>query len=207
MYSRKRRFRLFRAFGPVVDALRLQLSTSLTAYDAATANDWVKITKAEYDGIASAISGATKRGNTDTQINTREVNTSTVEVQFADPSSSSIPIAIELGEYVIAFIAEPYNGSGTVQFGTTTTFHTGTPTYGNSVTATGGGRNYYVRKTPTTPASQTLYPGLKASLGGYSLNAVSGTKGWYTLNGGSTWVAQENNAAKFQMIVTSTKSW
>ena len=44
---------------PVADQLRAQLSTSSGSYDAATVNNWVKITKTEYDRIAANITGAT----------------------------------------------------------------------------------------------------------------------------------------------------
>lgn len=203
MYSPKRRFKLFRTF-VTVDALRLQLTTSLAAYDAASTNDWVKITQSEYANIFSNIAGATKRGNTDVQVATRAVAAGYNEAQFSDPADDNTAITINTGEYAIAFVAETWNQTGTVQFGTTTTFHTGAPTYGNAVTVNPVGANYYLQKTPSSAAGQTLYPGIKST---QSFNLVPSTRGWATSNGGATWTSTGGTTPKFQMIVTSTKSW
>lgn len=198
---------------PVTDQIKAQLSTSLAAYNAATVNNWVKITSAEYSNIFNNIAGATKRGNTDIQVATRAVSAGFTEMQFSLNNNPNTPLTINTGEYPIAFVAETWNGTANVQFGYDTDYHTGAPTYGNSVTVTPVGACYYVRKAPTgvesAPASQTLYPSLKIS--GNSFNLVPNTSGWYTTNGGTTWVSFQGNAgngaAKFQMIVTSTKSW
>ena len=194
---------------PAVDSLRAQLTTSLATYDAASVNDWVKITSTEYGSIFSNITGATKRGNTDLQIANRAVAAGFSEAQFSSPTDVNVPVSIETGEYPIAFVSETWNTTQTVQFGYTSTFHTGAPTYGNSVSITDNQRNYYVRKAPTgvesAPASQTLYPALK--LNGGSFNNVPSTRGWYTGSGGAVWLSYTTEFPKFQMIVTSTKSW
>ena len=198
---------------PVSDQLRAQLTTSLVAYDAATVNNWVKITSTEYNNIFNNITGATKRGNTDVQVATRAVSAGFSEMTFAINNNPNTALTINTGEYPIAFVAETWNTNQTVQFGYTTAYHTGAPTYGNSVTVTPVGACYYVRKAPTgvesAPATQTLYPAIK--INGGSFNLVPNTSGWYTTNGGTTWIQYQGNvnngAAKFQMIVTTTKSW
>lgn len=198
---------------PATDQIKAQLSTSLAAYNAASVNDWVKITSTEYNNIFNNIAGATKRGNTDVQVATRAISAGFTEMQFAINNDPNTALTISTGEYPIAFVAETWNTTQTVQFGYDTDYHTGAPTYGNSVTVTPVGACYYVRKAPTgaesAPASQTLYPSLK--LNGGIFNTVPNTSGWYTSNGGTTWTSLQggavNGAAKFQMIVTSTKSW
>ncbi len=198
---------------PATDQIKAQLSTSLAAYNAATVNDWVKITSTEYNNIFNNIPGATKRGNTDGQIATRAVSAGFTEMQFAINNNPNTALTINTGEYPIAFVAETWNSTQTVQFGYDTDYHTGAPTYGNSVTVTPVGACYYVRKAPTgvesAPASQTLYPSLK--INGGTFNLVPNTSGWFTTNGGTSWTSYQGNvnngAAKFQMIVTSTKSW
>lgn len=198
---------------PATDQIKAQLSTSLAAYNAATVNDWVKITSTEYNNIFNNIPGATKRGNTDGQVATRAVSAGFTEMQFAINNNPNTALTINTGEYPIAFVAETWNSTQTVQFGYDTDYHTGAPTYGNSVTVTPVGACYYVRKAPTgvesAPASQTLYPSLK--INGGSFNLVPNTSGWFTTNGGTSWTSYQGNvnngAAKFQMIVTSTKSW
>jgi len=197
----------------VADQLRVQMTASLAAYDAAATNSWVKITKTEYDKIASNITGATKRGNTDGQVATRASAAGFTEMTFAINNNTGSALTINTNEYPIAFVAETWNTIQTVQFGYTTTYRTGTPTYGNSAAINPVGANYYVRKAPTgiesAPATQTLYPTIK--INGGSFNLVPNTSGWYTTNGGTTWIAYQGNAgngaAKFQMIVTTTKSW
>jgi hypothetical protein len=198
---------------PATDQIKAQLSTSLAAYNAATVNDWVKITSTEYNNIFNNIPGATKRGNTDVQVATRAVSAGFTEMQFAINNNPNTALTINTGEYPIAFVAETWNSTQTVQFGYDTDYHTGAPTYGNSVTVTPVGACYYVRKAPTgvesAPASQTLYPSLK--INGGTFNLVPNTSGWFTTNGGTTWTSYQGNvnngAAKFRMIVTSTKSW
>ncbi len=195
------------------DQLRAQITASLAAYDAASVNNWVKITKTEYDKIFSNVTGATKRGNTDIQVATRASSAGFTEMTFAINNDPNQALTINTNEYPIAFVAETWNTIQTVQFGYNTAYHTGAPTYGNSVAINPVGANYYVRKAPTgaesAPATQTLYPAIK--INGGSFNLVPNTSGWYTTNGGTTWVSYQGNAfngaAKFQMIVTTTKSW
>lgn len=197
----------------VTDQIRAQITASRTAYDAASVNDWVKVTSTEYTKVFNNVTGATKRGCTDVQVATRAVSAGFTEMQFAINNDPNTALTLNSGEYPIAFVAETWNGNANVQFGYTTTYHTGAPTYGNSVAVTPVGACYYVRKAPTgiesAPASQTLYPSLKISAN--SFNLVPNTSGWYTTNGGTSWTSLQggavNGAAKFQMIVTTTKSW
>jgi hypothetical protein len=195
------------------DMIRSQLSTSLASYDSASTNQWVKVTKSEYDLVFANIPGATKRGNTDLQVATRAVAAGFTEMTFSVNNDPTQPLTVVAGEYPIAFVAETWNGNANVQFGYTTAFHTGSPIYGNSVAVTPVGACYYVRKSPSgmesAPATQTLYPAIKIS--GNSFNLVPNTSGWYTTNGGTSWTQFQGNAgngaAKFQMIVTQTRSW
>lgn len=197
----------------VVDSIRAQLTTTLTAYNNASVNNWVKVTAAEYANVAANVVGVTKKGNTDSQVTTRASAAGFAEFQFSINNNTGSALTIDINEYPIGFVAETWNGNANVQFGYTTEYHTGVPTYGNSVSVTPVGACYYIRKAPTgiesAPATQTLYPSLKIS--GNSFNLVPNTSGWYSLNGGTTWAAMVgtafNGAAKFQMLVTSTKSW
>jgi O6-methylguanine-DNA--protein-cysteine methyltransferase len=197
----------------VTDLIRAQLTTNLTAYNSAAVNDWVKVTSTEYTNVFNNVPGVTKKGNTDIQVATRAVAAGFTEMQFSINNNTGSALTIDTNEYAIGFVAETWNSIQTVQFGYTTTYHTGAPTYGNSVSVTPVGACYYVRKAPTgiesAPATQTLYPSLKINAG--TFNLVPNTSGWYTTNGGTTWLGYQGNAsngaAKFQMLVTSTKSW
>lgn len=192
------------------DALLAQLTTSRAAYTAATVNDWVTITQTEYNSIFTNVQSVQKRGNTDSQIATRAVSAGFSEVTFGNGDINT-PLPINVGEYPIAFISETWNTNQNVQFGYTLLYHSGTPVYGNSVPIKWLQRNYYLRKAPTgiegAPATQTLYPTLKLDTNLYTFNTVPSTVGWYTTNGGTSWTSYAFGMAKFQMLVTSAKTW
>lgn len=196
------------ASGP--DALLAQLTTSRATYTAATVNDWVTITQTEYNSIFSNVQGVQKKGNTDVQIATRAVSAGFSEVTFG-VGDVNTPLPINVGEYPIAFISETWNTNQNVQFGYTLLYHSGTPVYGNSVPIKWLQRNYYVRKAPTgiegAPATQTLYPTLKLDSNTFTFNTVPSTVGWYTTNGGTSWTSFGSAMAKFQMLVTTAKTW
>lgn len=190
------------------DTLYAQLTTSRAAYTAATVNNWITITSTEYNNIFNNVQGMTKKGNTDSQVATRAVAAGFTEVAFGVGDINN-PLTINVGEYPIAFVSETWNGNANARFGYTLIYHSGTPTYDNSVLMFPVQRNYYLRKAPTgvqgAPATQTLYPTLK--IDGNSFNLVPSTVGWYTTNGGTTWLSSPSSMAKFQMLVTTAKTW
>ncbi len=194
---------------PGVDTLRQQMTSSLVAYDAATDGNWVKITKTEYDNVALNVVGATKKGNSDVQVNTRASLTS-VSTYWVSFGASGVPtFQINSGEYVIGLISEAWNqNTGQTTLGYTTTFNGNTITQigGNTAgTSIGGNRDYYVLKKPSTAATETRYPVMKMSV---SPNAVNGWNGYYTTNDGASWTSLPNTqVSKIQIITTSTKSW
>ena len=197
---------------PNYDALESQLTTSLISYQNATINDWVKITKTEYDNIFNNVDGVTKIGNNDKQINNRAVATGYLTTTFGTVDANT-PLTIPTGYYVVGFISESWNQTGYTQLGYTTTFHTGAPTYmGNSPEVSPGTRGYYVRKKPSgvegAPATQNLYPVLNFISPAYP-NAVPNTFGWQTPDGGTTWIETDSNSqtAKIQILITNTATW
>ena len=197
---------------PNYDALEAQMTTSLSEYQNTIDNDWVKITKQEYDDIVLNVDGVTKIGNNDTQINTRETMTGFLTTTFGTVDANT-PLTIPTGYYVVGFIAESWNQTGYTQLGYTTTFHSGSPTYmGNAPLLDAGTRSYYVRKKPYgvegAPATQDLYPVLNF-LNFVSPNAVPNTYGWQTLDGGTTWSQTDSSTqtAKIQILITNVTSW
>jgi surface protein len=197
---------------PNFDALEAQLTTSLVSYQNTTSNNWVKITQTEYNNIFNNVDGVVKIGNDDTQINTRATATG-YDITTFGTTDVDTPLTIGTGYYVVGFIAESWNQVGTIEFGYTTTFHTGTPTYmGNAPSIDAGTRSYYVRKKPFgvegAPATVDLYPVLNFGSPAYP-NAVPNTFGWYTLDGGTTWLQTDPNSqtAKIQILITDVRSW
>lgn len=195
-------------YGLTYDAIRTQLtSAQQTTYDAASVGSWIKVTSTEYNNIVSIVTGATKKGNSDAQIATRDLLTSGTN-PYTFGSGSTPSFQIDQGEYVIAMITEAWNSSsGQSQLGYTTTFK-GTPISNIGPTAgpsQGGGRDYYVRKAPTDVATETRYPTLSMT---QSPNAVNGWAGFVTSNGGTSWsTAPNGQVPKIQIVTTSTKSW
>ena len=197
---------------PNYDALEDQMTTSLASYQSAPVNNWVKITKQEYDDIFSNVDGVVKIGNSDIQIDTRESITGFDTTTFGTVDENT-PLTITAGTYVVGFIAESWNQVGTIQFGYTTTFHTGAPTYmSNAPLLDAGTRSYYVRKRPSgvegAPATVDLYPVLNFNPPAYP-NGVPNTYGWQTPDGGTTWLQTNpaNQTAKIQILTTNVVSW
>lgn len=191
----------------VGDQIASQLTTSLTSYNAASVGSWVKITSGEYSRIASNVSGATKKGNNDTQISTRDVLTGYANQWIAFGASSIPTFQIDSGEYVIAMITEAWNNSGgTSQLGYTTTFLGSAITNigGTAGPSSGGVRDYFVRKAPTDSATETRYPVLYMTV---SPNAVNSWNGYRSATGASWTSLPNNQVSKIQLITTSTKSW
>lgn len=200
------------AADPNYDALEAQMATSLASYQSATINDWVKVTQTEYNNIFDNVNGVTKIGNTDLQINTRDLATG-FDITTFGTTDVDTPLTIPFNYYVVGFIAESWNQVGTIQFGYTTTYHTGAPTYMNNAPVIDAGtRSYYVRKSPSgvegAPASTNLYPVLNFGSPAYP-NSVPNTYGWYTSDGGANWVQTDstNQTAKIQILITDTKTW
>jgi hypothetical protein len=196
---------------PVVaeDAIAAQLDGSqLTAYNAANVGAWIKVTQTQYNNVVASVSGATKKGNNDTQINNRDVAVGYQDNWVSFGAGSTPAFQIDNGEYVIAMITEAWNqNGGSSQLGYTTLFNGTTITNigGAAGLTVGGGRDYYVRKAPTDAATETRYPVLKMTK---APNAVLGWSGFNSSNNGGTWTANPNGAtSKIQIVTTSTKSW
>lgn len=196
---------------PVTDQIRAQLTAAQRiTYDATPVGNWIKVTATQYNNIVNNVTGATKKGNSDAQVATRDVLTSFTNNWLAFGTTGNPSFQINSGEYVIAMITEAWNQSGgTSQLGYTTAF----AATGSSVTnfggtagpSSGGVRDYFVRKAPTDQATETRYPVLNMTV---SPNGVQNWPGFRSANNGATWISLPNNQlAKIQIITTSTKSW
>lgn len=196
----------------VVDKIQTYMVASLNTYNAAPNNTWVKITKTEYDNLASNLQSVTKVGATDAQIDTRLVGTGgTLATQYIPASTYNIPS----GRYVFGMILETWNQNGSGSVGYTTVVTGSISNYNNYFALGGDGnilvgsilpvqRNYFVIKKPTFVTSQTVYPFVTMSV---SPNGVN-TSAW--LWNGSIWItypASSNAASKYQLLTTTVKQW
>ena len=196
----------------VADSIRTYMVASLTTYDSAPDNTWVKITKSEYDNLAANLQSVTKVGASDVQINTRLVATGgTFATQYNPASTYNIPS----GRYVFGMILESWNQNGSGSVGYATVVTGSIANYNNYFALGSDGnilvgsvlpvqRNYFVIKKPTFVTSQTVYPFVTMSV---SPNGVD-TAAW--LWNGSSWTAYpaiSTAASKYQLLTTAVKQW
>lgn len=179
MYSPKRRFRLFRTFGPT-DAITPSLTTSLSAYTAAATGSWVKITSTEYAALKTNVGGLSVAGATDETITAIGTNTNftTGSLMFTNIISSTTP-KIPANSYV--FAVSLYTGAAIstvkVYANNSTSSYTNFTQIGGTLPATSSGAlSYYVLKGATTPTATSdgnfamhsgdnIYHGFKQNVG------------------------------------------
>ena len=150
MYSRKRRFRLFR--NPpwaASDNIAKSLSTSLSAYNSAESGSWVKITSTEYNDLQTNVSGTSFAGTTPSTYSTigTSTNFTSGSLIFTNIVSSATPsIPSNSYIYAVAFYFNGVNSSISVYANSSTTSYTGFSKIGGTLPTTTTGNNYYVLK-------------------------------------------------------------
>jgi hypothetical protein len=218
MYSPKRRFRLFRVFGPT-DRITPSLTTSLTAYTNAASGSWVKITSGEYTALQTNVSSTTLAGATAATITAigTTTNFTTGSLLFTNIVSSATP-AIPANSYVYA-VSFYYNGTNStvsVYANNSTSSYTNFTKVGGTLPTTTAGLNYYVLKGASTPTASSdgnlamwhddnVNHGIKQSIGAAGLRYV--TTG--TPSSSSTLSSSFGNASAFalQALTTTSKQW
>lgn len=221
MYSPKRRFRLFRTFGPF-DRITPSLTTSLTAYNNAANGVWVKITASEYSALKTNVSGINVAGATDATIAAIANNTNftTGSLMFTNIVSSSTP-AIPANSYM--FAVSLYTGANisTVKVyanNSTSSYTNFTQVGGTLPTTSAAALSYYVLKGASTPTSTSdgnfamhstdnINHGFKQSVGAAGVRYLSlGTPSTSTTLSSSFGTG---TAAAFaiQALTTTSKQW
>ena len=193
------------------DAIRAALSTSVSAYDAATVGNFIKITAAEYANVVSTVTGTTKYVMNDTDLTSSFSGWTTgYNVSYNDTtiSTASIPTS----NYIIG-----YAYSGTFSTSITTYLRAGTIVNGThskigaNVTFTDNGNKtvYFIRKAPTAPTASKVY--LSFYTTGSGLGQVSGKSNYpifYSLGiDTNTWASFTGGYPTLQALATTTKSW
>jgi hypothetical protein len=147
--------------GPT-DQIAASLTTSLAAYTAASTNDWIEITSAEYTALQTNVASTVKCGVSDS-ILTTAANTSLALVPiFIAPAvdgTNSLSIAANSYIYAVAFMYYVNGTTGMRIFANTNTAATnGYVQVGNALPATTGNTvtvQYYVRKGAATTNGAT----------------------------------------------------
>lgn len=187
---------------PTGDQIRAALSGSqLTAYDAAAVNSFVRVTAAQYAQVVTNTS-ASKYGFSDADVLLRPSVTGWDPAQI---NGSGIPA----GRYIIGFVSEAWNSSGSMRLGYALGQSAGnTITFWDFVTVGPLAQWYYVRKAPTgiegAPTTTTIFPVIDANT---TLNGSNNYNGWSTSDNGANWTVRANSMPKLQVIATATKSW
>ena len=187
----------------VADAIRAALSTSGSAYDAATVGNWVEVTSAEYANVKATVTGVVTRGMTEAQAN-ESSGAWTGTCAHLLPSGS---VTSPAGEYIIGFSARLFNTNGTFTVLTSTAAKGTYTSLANSPTLVQGTRRYFVRKAPTTANSVTTYVGSVSSTNRTGGTTLFPNSSYDCAAPYDTWVSWANAAPIFQFIGTSTKSW
>jgi hypothetical protein len=149
------------ATGPT-DQIAASLTTSLAAYTAASTNDWIEITSAEYAALQVNVTNTSQCGVNDTTLTTANL-TSLAGIQIiVSPivnSPNVLSIAANSYLYAVAFTYYVNNVSGIRIFtNTNTASKTGFVQVGNALPATTAATQavqYYVRKGASTTNGAT----------------------------------------------------
>jgi hypothetical protein len=220
------------------DLLRAALSvtSSITAYDAATTNTWVSITSAEYYSLSSTLPNIKWHGTNETGVRSTASGTSfNSTLTVVMPSASTQQIA-PAGAYLVGFVARPGTGNQTYIFYPMVGYNYTAGTYYStgsarhvappSVTGLSGFNAYYIRKAPTDSLSAQAYIGFAGNkVGSYGyLSYLTGTpmpSAYSTTQlylsaaptnsiGASAtapWTVYNSNLPIFQILTTTTKNW
>ena len=85
---------------PVMDNVRIALSTSLTAYDYAADNSWVSVTQAEYNNLLTTVTASGKYGSSESYMLTTPNNGWAAGYMVGgNPNPAKVPA----GNYIIAW--------------------------------------------------------------------------------------------------------
>ena len=204
----------------------LTATSSITAYNAAATNSWVKVTGGEYAKV-QILAGAVTYGMNNTQFLGTATGASfnaTLTVALSSNTSTALPIgtyligfATRIGATNTAITSYPLVGSSYLS-GTYTSV--GSASYTSPATSI---NNYFVRKAPTSslPVSGYIAYGGYPSTGSYSYLATGATT-WpnaaaysttqfntdhSVASAGPTWTPYTNNLPFFQVLGTTTKGW
>lgn len=193
------------------DIIQQQLTTSLAAYQAASADTWVNVTSTEFNLVKTNVPGASETGNT-SQFTTgshsagNQASLTTTQTTF---TNAQYPIALKVN-------ATGYTGTNELRYGTSTTVVNGGNTLSFSSPAgqqTAGTTYYYVRKTPSTTVGGVgaNYSSIFFSNTASSINSITnGSMQYYSganPSPGTSWNTGSAELGLFTTVVTATKNW
>lgn len=172
-----------------------------TAYDAAVSGDWFEVSSTDYDAVYAGLTGMSKVGMSDAQMNESGTNWSTNYLVTAPQANATVAN----GSYLLGFRCK-FNVAATpsTKIYSSTTYKGTYSQVANTLTVSGSGFKYFLRKTPSAVAANTYI----AIFVGTSM--PGGTTSWagsgYSTNF-STWSVWNGTIPLFQSLVTTTQQW
>ncbi len=198
----------------VTDRIKLSLSTSLAAYDAAVANTWVNVTAAEYANLLTVVNGSSKYATPEIYMNTSASNGWTTNYTIGGSNNAA---KLPASSYIIAWSVRTgiaaSNSLGS-KLKVSASQNTGYIDYGGALPTMGSiaanTRVYFVLKTPAaiTPAAPSytaVYNAVTHFLGN---NATPGSgPEYYILGDGGNPATAINSDSYSQIISTQIRQW
>jgi hypothetical protein len=198
----------------VTDKIRLALSTSKAAYDAAAVNSWVNVTAAEYNNLLTVVSGSAKYAAPEIYMNTSASGGWSPNYTIG---GSNNDIKVPASSYIIAWPVRTGNGIASSlgsKLKISATQSSGYTDYGGPLPNIGSiavnTRVYFVLKAPymitsAIPSYTAVYNALTFFLGN-TTNAGSGPELYNS--GDSPTLPNSFSADSFsQVISTNTRQW
>jgi hypothetical protein len=198
----------------VTDKIRMALSTSIAAYDAATVNSWVNITAAEYANLLTVVSGAAKYATPEIYMNTSSSGGWSPDYTIG---GSDNVVKVPASNYIIAWSVRTGNGIASSlgsKLKVSASRNSGYTDYGNPLPAIGNiavnTRVYFVLKTPftitpATPSYTAVYNALTYFLGNNTF--ISSGPEYYVAGDGSNPSLSFTSDSYSQVISTPTRQW
>ena len=200
--------------GPVIDKIRLALSTSQAAYDALAANNWLSVTAAEYGNLLITVTGSARYAQPEVFMTTSATGGWSPNFTIGGSDKS---VKVPASSYIIAWSVRTGNGISTAlnsKLKISATQKAGYTDYGNPLPAIGNiavnTRVYFVLKTPNiiTPASPCYTAVYNAGVFflGNNNNAGSGPEYYITGDSPSPTTSFSSDSYS-QVISTTSKQW
>lgn len=196
------------------DMIRIVLSASVPAYDAAVSDHWVNITGAEYDNLATGLTGAGKYGAPEIYMNTSSSGGWSPDYAVGGNNNYT---KVPASSYIVAWSVRTGNGissSLNSKLKVSASQSTGFADYGSPLPGIGNiavdTRVFFVLKKPSVKTSASpnytaVYNALTFFLGN---NTNSGSGPEYYSNGDNSSLTLSFPADSYcQVISTATKQW
>lgn len=178
-------------------------SSAKTVYNTATTGNYISVSVVDYNNVFSALSSASKIGMTDSQFYESGSSWAGGCANILSSGTSVVSSGVYLVGYACYGTASPNTYTPLIS----TTFKGTYTGVSNSMTVSGSGFKYFIRKAPISPLPSTSYVG-HVSSNGFRMGTTSYANGGHDCSAPySTWTNWSSTAPVFQMFGTTYKQW